>query len=33
MAESEGIQEKVNQAAVQAVIAVIMVLRDTDVGP
>ena len=33
MATSEGIQEIVNQVAVQAVTAVIMVLRDADVGP
>ena len=33
MAESEGIQEIVNQAAIQAVTAVTMVLRDADSGP
>ena len=33
MAESEGIQAIVNLAAIQVVTAVMMVLRDTDVGP
>ena len=33
MAESEGIQAIVTQAAIQAVTAVMMVLRDADAGP
>ena len=33
MAESEGIQKVVNQAAIQAATAVKMALRGTDVGP
>ena len=33
MAESEGIQEIVNQAAIQMVTSVIMTLRDADAGP
>ena len=33
MAESESIQAIVNQAAVQEAIAVMMALRDADVGP
>ena len=32
MAESEGIQAIVNQVAIQAVTAVMMVLRNTDMG-
>ena len=32
MAESEDMKDIVNQVAVQAAIAVMMVLRDTDVG-
>ena len=32
MEESEGIQEMVNQPAVHAVMAVMMVLRDADAG-
>ena len=33
MAESEGIKEIINQAAVQVAMAVIMALRDAEVGP
>ena len=33
MAESEGIQAIVNKVAIQAVTAIMMELRDTDVGP
>ena len=33
MVDSENIKEVVNQAAVQAVIAVMMPLRDTETGP
>ena len=33
MTESEGIQAVVNQAAIQAVTAVMLVPRDTDVRP
>ena len=33
MAESEGIQEVVNQAAIQAATVVMMALRGVDVGP
>ena len=33
MAGSEGIQVIVNRLAIQAATAVIMVLRDADVGP
>ena len=33
MAESEGIRELVNQAAVQAATAAMMVLRDVEAGP
>ena len=33
MAESEVIQAKVNQAAIQAASAVVIVLRDADAGP
>ena len=33
MAESEGIQAVVNQVVVQVMTAVMMALRDTDVGP
>ena len=32
MAESENIKEVVNQAAIQAAVAVIMVLRDVEAG-
>ena len=33
MAESEGIQEIVNQTAIQAVTALMMALQDVDEGP
>ena len=33
MAESEGIQAMVNQAAVQAAMMVMITLRDADLGP
>ena len=33
MSEPDGIQEIVNQAAIQAATAVMMVLKDAHVGP